>query len=173
MKKINVISIGVVFAIVVVISILIAQNSKQNTTEGTVQESGDNSESSFADFVAQGEGSYECQVSQYIDAGMQQSADGIVFIHNGMIRGDYAVEAAGVSLSTSLVVKDDFVYTWTSMAPFGVKAPVDHSASSDAETPMSGTYAWDADMIGSYDCVDWTPNLSKFEIPTNITFQEM
>lgn len=139
-----------------------------SVTETTVPEK----KMSFGQFVQQG-GSYKCTVDQYINGDYSNATEGEVYIDGGMIRGDYVVEAQGMSLDTSVIVRDGFVYSWTSLAPNGVKVPVDMNASSQADTAMSGAYAWNADQIGDYDCVDWNADASLFVVPADITFQEI
>lgn len=173
MTKTNIFIISGLVVVTVVAGIVLSKKPMQSNPQDGEQVSLETNGTSFADFLERGEGSYECQVSQYIDGSMAQSVDGTVFIHDGMIRGEYAVEVAGIALSTSLIVKDGFVHTWTSMAPLGVKVPVDRTVASESDAPMAGSYGWNADLIGSYECVDWTPDLARFELPTNINFQEL
>jgi hypothetical protein len=37
----------------------------------------------------------------------------------------------------------------------------------------TGTYSWNADQIGDYNCIPWKADASKFVVPTSITFKEI
>jgi hypothetical protein len=128
----------------------------------------------FGDFIKQG-GSYQCTVNQYIDAGYTSTTKGTVYISGGNIRGNYNVQVQGMSIDTSVIVRDGFVYTWTSLANIGYKAPVaadvDGAQAAQTGTGTSGTFTWNTDMIGDYDCNPWTADASQFTLPTGISFQ--
>lgn len=124
----------------------------------------------FADFVKQG-GSYECTVNQYV-AGTETS--GKTYISGGMIRGEFQTSVQGLNITTNMIVRDGFTYTWSSMAPtMGYKAPIAEGAEGDTSTGMSGTYSFNAEQIGDYDCSPWTADLSKFTLPAGVNFQEI
>lgn len=121
---------------------------------------------SFSEFVRQNAGSYECTVDQRIQEGLAQETTGTIFIHDGMIRGDYTTDVQGMTVDTSIIVRDDTVYTWTSMAPFGIQAPV----ATDEGQAEAG---WNYDSIGSYACNPATVDSSVFELPASIQFREV
>jgi hypothetical protein len=128
---------------------------------------------SFGEFLKQDKGSYECAVMQYIDEEMTQTTEGKVFLDAGRIRGDFSTNIAGMAIETSLIAKDGFVYTWTNMSPIGFKAVKDDENQSNTKTETSGSYGWDTSMIGDYDCQPWVSDASVFELPNEVTFQEM
>ena len=41
------------------------------------------------------------------------------------------------------------------------------------ENNTNETYAWDPSQIGDYNCENWVVDAEKFEIPKDITFQEI
>ncbi len=124
----------------------------------------------FADFVKQG-GSYKCNVNQNIEG---STTVGTAYISGGMIRGEYSTQAQGININTSLIVRDGYTYTWSSMAAgMGFKSKVVDSNASDTNTGMSGQYSWNAQQIGDYDCEEWAPDMTQFELPGGITFREM
>jgi hypothetical protein len=143
----------------------------QNEQENTINKNNSGKKMSFSTFLEQDKDPYRCTVSQYIDEGMSQTTEGLIFLNNGKIRGDFETNVSGMNIKTSTIVKDGFVYTWTNMSPFGFKSKaVDGQGSVVAGT--SGTYSWNSEQIGDYDCQPWVPQDSQFELP-NITFQEM
>ncbi len=122
----------------------------------------------FASFVKQG-GSYQCTVHQYVN---DTDTVGDVYLDNGKIRGEFKTTYNGMNIDTSFIVRDGYTYTWTSAMPtMGFKAPVvDSETTGSADT--SGTYSWNNDQIGDYDCKAWAADQSKFAIPTSVKFTE-
>lgn len=125
----------------------------------------------FSEFVKKG-GSYECTVDQYIGGNYSIKTEGKVFLSNGDIRGDYSVKAQGMDIKGSVIVRDGFAYTWSSMIPQGYKVSI-KDGSGTVTAGAVGTYHWNADQIGDYDCVEWKADASKFVVPTSISFQEI
>lgn len=152
----------------------VVSSGKTNTSETTIENQVEtNSGVSFAEFLQQEDASYQCQVTQYLDAGLEQSTEGTVFIHQGLVRGDYTAVINGVEVRPSLVIKDSKIYTWTDFAPFGVVTPIVLDENQNTNTPQTAVYTWADKEIGAYDCVAWEVDLSKFEIPADVNFQEI
>ena len=124
----------------------------------------------FSEFIKQG-GSYKCTVHQYV---AETDTVGTTYISDGKVRGEYNTKVQGMSIDSTLIVRDGYTYTWTSMAPtMGYKVKVVESASSDTSAGMSGTYSYNANQIGDYECETWSGDVSKFELPSGVNFQEM
>ncbi|MCC7436335.1 hypothetical protein IT402_00445 [Candidatus Nomurabacteria bacterium] len=123
---------------------------------------------SFSDFVKKEDGSYECSVSSMDDFG----SNGKAFINNGEIRGDFTTVAEGMSIDSSVLVKKDFIYIWSDMFPqAAIKVANIKQEPGSVSTQMSGTYVWDTDKVGDYNCSPWTVDESKFVVPSKITFK--
>ncbi|MCE9628611.1 MAG: hypothetical protein K8Q91_01310 [Candidatus Vogelbacteria bacterium] len=149
---------------------------KSNQTVGLVNESetitkaGDSKKIPFSEFIKIG-GSYKCTINQSIGG---VDTQGLTYLNNKMIRGEYNTKVQGVSIDTTLIVRDGFTYTWTSMAPtMGFKAKVADQKVVDNQTGTSGTYSFNAEQIGDYDCQTWNSDDSKFVLPTGVTFREV
>jgi hypothetical protein len=123
----------------------------------------------FVDFIKQG-GSYKCSVTQTVST---MTTNGTVYIHDGLIRGDFAISVAGQSINSYMITKDGYVYTWTSAMPTkGFKTKVVDPKSGNSQAQAKGTYTWDGSQIGEYSCDPWTADTSLFEIPSSVTFTE-
>jgi len=178
MSKIQIISL---ISVVVIVGgvFLVSKNNKntlpteqmQLSEETTESKNGSGKKMSFATFLEQDKEPYECTVSQYIDEGMTQTTEGRVFLHAGRIRGNFETKVSGINIETSTIVRDGFVYTWTNMSQIGFKSKV-VDGETVGNTNQSGTYSWNAEQIGEYNCQPWSPQESQFEIP-NIVFQEV
>lgn len=124
----------------------------------------------FSEFIKQG-GSYKCTVRQ--DVGGVQT-EGTTYMSGGMIRGEYSTKVQGMDVNSTMIVRDGYTYSWTSMMPnTGFKVKVAANATGDTSAPTSGSYSFNAEQIGDYNCEAWTADASKFTLPSGVTFQEM
>lgn len=151
-------------------------NSKEQTSD-SVEENNPNStqgkKMAFSQFLKQG-GSYKCEVNQYIGGDYENVTKGITYVSDGMIRGEYNSKTQNISVDSTVIVRDGYTYSWTSMAPtMGFKAKVVTDGQTNTNTGTSGNYSWNADQIGDYSCEPWAVDISKFTVPTNINFQEL
>ena len=143
--------------------------------ESQVQTSPESAESSgkkmsFAAFISANKGSYRCTVDQYLS---DMDSEGVVYIDGNRIRGDFTTVAEGRAMDTSFLVKDGYQYVWTADLSFGMKLPVRAGETASAEGKAQGTYSWDAEQIGEYDCDPWTVDEVRFSIPTTIVFTDV
>jgi len=132
----------------------------------------------FADMVKQG-GSYQCTVHQAV-AGFNSTS--MVYISNGMMSVHIDQTVQGKAINTTFIQRDGYDYTWTSYAPtMGFKVPVSvvTDANANAKAAMSaggaasGSFSWNANQVGDYDCQPWSPDASKFALPSSVKFTEM
>lgn len=126
----------------------------------------------FSELVKKQDGAYKCTVNQYV---ANIETKGTAYINAGMIRGEFNTKVQNMNVDSTFVVRDGYSYTWSSMLPsMGFKAKVDTSAGGNNNTAgPSGTYVFNAEQIGDYNCEAWNVDQSKFQIPSNITFKEM
>lgn len=125
---------------------------------------------SFGDFVRQG-GSYQCDVEQTVDG---TSTKGISYIDGGKVKGEYLTQAEGLSITSYFIVRDGYVYTWGSFAPnMGFKTRVMEEVAQDTSTEVSGSYSFNTDDVGDYNCEPWTADASVFALPTGVKFTEI
>lgn len=141
-----------------------------NVEEKVVMEDGSSGKKmAFSELVKQG-GSYKCTVNwnaQGIDT--QATA----YMSNGMLRNEANTKVAGFSVDTYIIVRDGYSYTWSSMTPTsGFKSKVTAGVS-DASAGTSGTFTFNAEQVGDYNCEAWTADSSKFALPTGVTFKEV
>lgn len=116
-------------------------------------------------------GSYECKVDQSVEGA---ETKGTVYINDGFLRGRFETQTQGTKMATDLLVSNGYTYTWSSAAPMGVKAPVlEDGTIVDKNQELTGSYSWNADQIGEYDCVAWTPDPAVFSIPEGIEFMDV
>ncbi len=116
----------------------------------------------FSEFAKQN-GSYQCTFSQISDF----NSSGTVYMSGGKMRGEFKTIAEGREVSSSALIRDGYIYTWSSAAPkFGAKMAV----KTEGQVNTSGVYSWDTTQVGDYDCDPWTPDEATFVVPTSVTF---
>ena len=129
----------------------------------------------FSQFLKQG-GTYKCTVNQYLGDIGGPSTKGVTYIDSGKIRGEYLTHAQGMTIYSTFIMRDGYTYTWSSMMPnTGFKSKINATAtvSSGGSAAPAGTYSFNSDQIGDYDCEAWTADPAMFAVPTSITFKEI
>lgn len=141
------------------------------STLPTPSSAASNKKIAFSELVKQG-GSYECTVKQAVS---DMESDGVVFMDKDRLRGEFSTTAEGMKIDSTMIMKDGYMYTWSSMAPkngFKMKStPTSEAGNTNA--PASGTYSWNAEQIGDYYCKEWRVDESKFTLPTSVKFTEL
>lgn len=130
----------------------------------------DGKKMAFAQFLKQG-GSYKCDVSQSV-SGVENK--GTVYTSNEMIRGEFSTTIQGKTIDSTMVVRDGYSYSWSSALPgTGFKVKTAASVYDTTTAGGSGSYSFNAEQIGDYNCETWNSDPAKFTIPTNIIFKEI
>lgn len=130
----------------------------------------------FSKFMQTDRGSYTCEVNQNYNGA---TTKGTVYLDNGMMRADFATSVAGQNLTSSVVLKDGYSYTWTSMSPTGfkVRVPTEEEVAGSNATATSdgrnGTIGFNTDQIGDYNCITASVDASRFTLPATVTFTEI
>lgn len=126
---------------------------------------------SFAEFIKNPGGAYKCTVHQSVQG---TESTGITYIDGKMMRGDYNIKMQGMDMTSSMIMRDGYSYSWSSMSPsMGFKMPVNDAVETDTTKTAHGSYEFDANQIGDYDCQPWSSDASMFELPKTVTFTEM
>lgn len=129
-----------------------SQEAQQNEGEGTL-----------ADLMGR-TGSWTCEVNAAYEGG---SSDGTVVMNDGKLRGDFTATMAGITVNTSFIGRDGYMYSWTSMLPQGFKVEMNAAAGT------AGGQGMDPSTNVNYSCMPWAADESKFVVPSDITFIEM
>lgn len=122
----------------------------------------------FADLMKRG-GEWKCTFTSETAVG---SSSGTVYIKGSNVRGDFSMEAPMVGALTAHMLADsEYTYSWSSMAPQGVKARrTDTDTGSD--TPTSAQMV-DENMSLNYSCEKVSVDEALFVVPDTITFTEV
>ncbi len=146
-----------------------ATNTEESLTEETETKNEQGKKMAFSDFMRLDDRSYKCEVKQAL-SDMENS--GVVYMDGGMLRGEFNTIAEGREIDTTFIVRDGYSYTWSSIMPtMGFKVKVEQKAPGDINATSSGTYSFNAEQIGDYNCEEWTGTAATFEVPSNIKFQ--
>jgi len=125
----------------------------------------------FSQFIKQDFGPYKCEVKQALS---DFESTGTVYMNEGKLRGEFSTVAEGRKMDSSFIMKEGYTYNWSSIVPMGVKVKIpEKGMTGDINTNTSGTYSWNAEQIGEYNCEEWKVDEAMFELPTNIKFTEI
>lgn len=142
----------------------------KDTTSEEVAQQPEGKKMAFTQFVNQG-GAYKCTVNQSVSG---TDTTGVVFIDAGLMRGTFETESQGAKVSTNILVRDGYTYTWSSNMPQGIKMAIKKDeAVANANVGTSGTYAWNAEEVGDYDCIAWNADQATFTLPAGIVFMDL
>jgi hypothetical protein len=136
------------------------------TEDNTSQDGGDFS-GSMEELVARG-GNYRCTFSHQSDT---DDSSGTIYISGSSIRGDFVSLIQRINVESHMIQSGGYIYTWSSTMPTGFKLKVATTTEAGG-TAIPGQYS-DVDQTYSYDCESWSPDNSKFSIPSTITFKEL
>ena len=178
--------LGIVIAVIVILALgyfaytKMDKGATNDAAQNTATESGNSSEventnpeagkkMAFDVFVKQG-GSYVCTVHQSVN---NVDSVGTVYVSNGQMRGDFDVSTQGTKMTSSMIMKDGFMYSWSSSAPtMGFKMAINNETAA-ASTGGTDVSAYGYNQFGDYDCDAWSGDSSKFNLPASVKFTEM
>lgn len=116
----------------------------------------------------------ECMVAN--DADPQFASEGTVFLSDGKVRGDFLTGPRGEQVLSSLIIRDNTMYLWSTIdgETWGMKSDLSAGAP-EAETPALETQ----EPIGlednvRYDCKPWVGvDGSVFVPPGDVLFRDL
>ena len=121
----------------------------------------------FTEFMSKG-GAYKCDVTQIVAT---MTTKGTVYMHDALVRAEFSNSVAGQSLNTTMIARDGYMYSWTSLTPNkGYKTKL--AADTTPKPGQPATYTWNGSQVGDYDCQAWKADDSLFDLPKTVTFAE-
>ena len=147
------------------------QTSTTTTATGTALTASSTDKSGkkvpFGEFMSKG-GSYKCDITQTMAT---MTSKGTVYMHNQLVRVEFSISLAGQTISTAMVAKDGYMYSWTSNTPGkGQKIKLVDQTQKGNATSTSKTYTWNGSQVTDYTCNPWVADDSIFELPKTVTF---
>lgn len=113
------------------------------------------------------QGSWKCAFTHATDAA---NSTGVVYISNGMMRGNFVSQVPQMGeVKSYMIARDGFIYTWSDVMPQGVKLPMTSAQASAQTQGQTNFYAQELD----YNCVSWDADASPFTVPASVTFMEL
>lgn len=138
-----------------------------STKQATSSKKSPSNKISFVDFVKKG-GDYKCAVTQTV---ANMTSNGTVYVSNDLVRAEFSTSLAGQTINTTMIARDGYTYTWTSMSQGkGYKAKITQGSSTNT---TKATYTWNGSQVGEYSCDPWKFDKTKFDLPKGVTFTEM
>lgn len=96
------------------------------------------------------------------------SSAGDIYVGNKKMRGDFTTKVANVETKSHMIYDGATSYVWMDGQSNGFKMALDANQSN---TNQSQTVDVNKDF--NFDCDSWSPDSSKFELPSGVTFSEM
>lgn len=143
------------------------ENGEQIETKKEVSISEDGTyDGSIFDLSLSGD-SYVCTVSSETNG---ITSEGTVYIDGKNIRADFeSIVPVMGSVKTNMIADGEYVYTWSSAMSNGFKSKQTQEESSVSSE--SQVQSFDINHSQSHKCDKSEVESSKFEIPTEVTFQ--
>ncbi len=136
-----------------------------STSATTTETKSNGKKISFTEFMSKG-GSYKCDITQVVAT---MTTKGVVYMHDALVRAELSNSVAGQSLNTTMIAKDGYMYSWTSLTPNkGYKTKI--STAGSGLKNQATTYTWNGGQVGDYNCEAWSADDSFFELPKTVTF---
>lgn len=123
---------------------------------------------SLKDLLAVGS-AQKCTFTQSAETG---GSSGVVYTAGGRMRGDFTSNAAGQTMESHMIVKDDTSYMWGAGMEQGIKMSFASIEDAQANAPQ-GTRSVDVNQKLDYDCGGWSADGRMFELPGDIEFMDM
>ncbi|MEN9881540.1 MAG: hypothetical protein RLZZ308_723 [Candidatus Parcubacteria bacterium] len=126
---------------------------------------------SFADLLSK-HALYTCTIQQTV---LGVTTEGKVYVQKNMIRGEFTTKTQGMEIASSVLTRDGYTYTWSSMSPTtGSKVKTSSQSVVATGTQMSASYTWNSSQVGSYSCKEESVvDDVFFVVPNTITFTEI
>ncbi len=117
----------------------------------------------------------ECSVSYYAEEN-GTATEGSFFTSRNRLRGDFVVTGTGIGTVSSVILKDDTLFSWTEIEgeKYGMKINLSElEESKKNENSPDAREAVPLDAPVTYNCTPWlTVDGSIFEPPTDILFKD-
>lgn len=167
MKK----GVGIVLAIIVIALIAYfafgrkgsdttEQSNTTSSSQSSDQSSNSTKTSSLKSLISSGN-----QSCTYNDG----QTTGVVYTANGKARMDFTSTTNGVSTASHSVIDGDIYYSWIDGQPSGFKFSMNQSTTGSAGSNQNV----DVNKETNYNCSSWSPDNSKFVLPTGVTFTDL
>lgn len=114
------------------------------------------------------QGNARCTVSSETNG---VTSGGTVYVADNRVRGDFTSTLPQTGpVESHMIVRDGFIYTWSSMAPQGMKMAVNNESEAGVSSDPQQPSPYEAQY--SYECDAWSPDESQFTVPSTVTFME-
>lgn len=118
-------------------------------------------------------GNQKCTWSVSTD---EYEGTGTAYVAGNKFRSDMTGSSQGVAFAAYSISDGEYLYSWSDMAPFGVKMSVAAAEAQQAEA-MEGGPAYDPgpsdfNLDYNFDCERWSVDASVFVPPTSVEFSE-
>lgn len=108
-----------------------------------------------------------CKVS-YPDG----NGSGTVYVSGDKVRGDFNIQAESQTMNTHMIQGGQEIYMWNDGSNQGTKIKIDPNQPTPS-APAGQPQTADLNQEVDYSCNNWSPDESKFRVPTDVQFMDM
>lgn len=172
-KKLLVPIVVLILLLLGIVGWYFASNKKTPNTAGNItdsvltedEQSGD-SKSSIKDLFAKG----ESQTCTFNVSDESYTSEGIVYVSNGKMRGDFNMTNKGNVQMSHMIVADNTSYIWMDGQHQGYKMAFGEETKTETEN-QNNTNSVDVDAKVDYKCKPGVSGQSYFELPADVKFE--
>lgn len=129
--------------------------------------------STLPDIIGRGQ-NMECDWRMPVEASENPFGTGKLWTNGNSGRSTMSGNIAGGDFEGNAIYKNNEVYTWMTVAGTTIGFKLDESELSEAGSEMTPEQRQQAEQIRSemvFNCRPWTPDESKFILPTGVEFK--
>ena len=153
--------------IIVVIIIVVAMSAGKSTPSNVTHTTAAAAQQSLHELISSGI-TQTCTFSIAAATATSSSMTGTIYTTSGGMYGDFArTDSTGKITTAHMIIVNGEDYLWSDALSKGIKMPWS-AANSTALANKYGNI--DMEQPATYSCTSWTPDQSKFTLPTDIQF---
>lgn len=169
-KKMLGILVGMLVVAGIVAYVLTTDKDKNEVASKTseqniVQEKSDSMKPKSLKEMLSYSGSQKCE---FKNTDENYSSEGVVYVVNGKMRGDFISKTAQITTTSHMVAKDNTFYMWEDGTNNGFKASINRMSE-----PGENQNSVDVNKQMDFSCESWMENSSKFELPSGVEFKDL
>ncbi len=129
--------------------------------------------SSLPRLVARGD-ALECDWRLQVEDSTSQARAGKLWTMGNQGRSSGTGSVNGVAMEANTIYKDEVAYTWVEPSGNNVGFTFAQSLLEETDNAMNPEQKQQAEQISQemiFDCKSWVPDLSKFEVPSDVQFR--
>jgi len=111
------------------------------------------------------------QKCTFNDTSSTSQSSGTVYVGGGKVRGDFTAVSEGKTVQAHMISDGTTSYTWIDGMSTGFKMAM--TAQTGSASSGQSSQGIDANKQLDYQCTQWAPDATEFQLPASVTFTDM